>query len=211
MNNTLTPVFFFLSFAFVVLYVIFKFRVNKEFSFARVFPFESNKNANAIRISFLLIFLSSICSIFFYLNVYFGTFSNSYVFIGTIAAILICVLFIMLNFVNLVNLRMHFILFSFFAALVTAQSIDLGFHAINAYKIDGVNWWFIVIATIHFVKALFELILVSPLFKFSFLMDVNVEDGTLKRPKFIRLAFYEWLYLFFFIVNGFLLLITRTI
>ena len=211
MNNALSPLFFFLSFICIVLYVVFKFKVNKEFSFARVFPFESNKTSFAIRVSLLFVFLFSICSIFFYLNVYFGTFSNSYIFIATLAAILICVLFLMLNLINLVNLRLHFIVFSLFASLVTAESIDLGFHAINAYKIDGVNWLFILISGIHFVKAFFELILVSPLFKFSFLMDVNVEDGTMKRPKFVRLAFYEWLYLFFFILNGFLLLITRVI
>ncbi len=212
MNNFLSPLLFFLSFAFIVLYVVFKFKVNKEFSFARDFPFESNKSAFAIRTSFLLIFLSSICSIFFYLNVYFNTFSNSYIFIAALAAVLICVLFLMLNFINLVNLRLHFIVFSLFAALITAESIDLGFHAINAYKIDSdSNWLFILIAVMHFAKALFELILVSPLFKFSFLMEVNVDDGTMKRPKFIRLAFYEWLYLLFFILNGFLLLITRMI
>ena len=211
MPNTLTALLFFLSFIFIVLYVVFKFKVNKEFSFARNFPFEANNSAAAIRVSFILVFLSSLCSIFFYLNVYNNTFQNSYIFIAMISCFLISVLFLMLNIINLVNLRLHFILFSLFAAIVTAESIDLGFHAINAYKIDGVNWLFILFAIIHFIKALFELILVSPLFKFSFLMEVNVDDGTMKRPKFVRLAFYEWLYLLFFIVNGFLLLLTSLI
>lgn len=211
MNNFLSPLFFFLALMFIVVYVVFKFRVNKEFSFARVFPFESNKTSLAIRISFILVFLFAICSIFFYLNTYFNTFQNSYIFIATICAFIICGSFLMLNLINLVNLKVHFIVFSMFAALVTTESVVLGFHAINAYKIDGVNWLFILIAAVHFIKALFELILVSPLFKFSFLMDVNVENGTLMRPKFIRLAFYEWLYLLFFIFNGFLLLITRMI
>ena len=211
MPNTLTALLFFLSFIFIVLYVVFKFKVNKEFSFARNFPFEANNSASAIRVSFILVFLSSLCSIFFYLNVYNNAFQNSYIFIAMISCFLISVLFLMLNIINLVNLRLHFILFSLFAAIVTAESIDLGFHAINAYKIDGVNWLFILFTVIHSVKALFELILVSPLFKFSFLMEVNVDDGTMKRPKFVRLAFYEWLYLLFFIVNGFLLLLTSLI
>ena len=211
MNNALTPLLFFLSFIFIVLYVVFKFKINKGFSFARNFPFEANNSAFAIRVSFILVFISSLCSIFFYLNVYNNAFQNSYVFIAMLSCFLISVLFLMLNLINLVNLRLHFIIFSLFAAIVTAESIDLGFHAINAYKIDGSNWLFILFAVIHFAKALFELILVSPLFKFSFLMEVNVDDGTMKRPKFVRLAFYEWLYLFFFVLNGFLLLLTSVI
>ena len=211
MNRFLSPLFFFLALLFVIVYVVLKFKLNKDFSFARVFPFECNKTSFAIKTSFILVFLFSVCSICFYLNVYFNAFSNKYILISTFCTFAICALFLMLNLINLVNLKIHFVVFSLFATLVTAQSVCLGFHAINAYKIDGVNWVFILIACLHFLKALFELILVSPLFKFSFLMDVNVEDGTLKRPKFIRLAFYEWLYLLFFIVNGFLLLITRMI
>ena len=211
MNKFLSPLFFFIALFFIIFYVAIKFRLNKDFSFARVFPFECNKTAIAIRVSFILVFLFSVCSVCFYLNVYFNAFSNQHILIATFCAFAICALFLMLNLINLVNLKIHFIVFSLFATLVTAESVILGFHAISAYKIDGVNWIFILIACVHFLKALFELILVSPLFKFSFLMDVNVEDGTIKRPKFIRLAFYEWLYLLFFIVNGFLLLVARMI
>ena len=137
MPNALTALLFFLSFIFIILYVVFKFKINKEFSFARNFPFEANNSGSAIRVSFLLVLLSSLCSIFFYLNVYNNSFQNSYVFIAMLSCFLISVLFLMLNLVNLINLRLHFILFSLFAAIVTAESIDLGFHAINAFKIDG--------------------------------------------------------------------------
>ncbi|MCR5309667.1 MAG: hypothetical protein K6E21_06135 [Bacilli bacterium] len=211
MIKFLPTLLFFLSLGFVILYVALKFKANKEFSFANSFPFESNKTSLAIRTSFILIFAFSLCSIFFYLNIYFNIFKNNYILIATIATFAICILFLFLNIVNLVNLKVHFLLFSAFAAIVTTSSVVLGFHAINAYKIDSTIWMYIVVAVIHFIKALFELILVSPLFKFSFLMDVNVDDGTLKRPKFIRLAFYEWLYLFFFIINNFLLLIVQMV
>ena len=116
-----------------------------------------------------------------------------------------------LNVINLVNLKAHFLAFSLLAALVTTQSVVMGFHSINAYKIDGVNWIFIALAVVFFGKAVIELLLVSPLFKFSFLMDVNKEEDVSKKPPFIRLAFYEWLYFLLFIINSFLLLVEKSV
>lgn len=205
----LSTILFLVSIFVITFYVFFKFKVNKEFSFASTFPFESNKNQTCIKVSLLTTFIFGIVNSLFYVDTYFKTFKNSYVIMATFSAIIICGLFVCLNIINLVNLKLHFFAFSFFAALVTTQSVILGFHAINAYKIDGVNVGFFVIAILYFIKAVFELLLVSPLFKFSFLMNVNKKEGTLEKPSFIRLAFYEWLYLFFFIVNGLLLLITK--
>ena len=193
MINYLSIVFFVLSILAIVFYVYF------------------NRSNLEIRGSIITIAVFLICSVFYYLDVYFNSFTNNYLFFATISAFLICVLFLLLNIVNLVNLKAHFLIFSLYAALVTTQSVVLGFHAINAYKISGVNWVFIIFSVIYFGKALLELLLVSPLFKFSFLMDVSTGDGTMKRPAFIRLAFYEWLYLLLFIVNNFLLLIVKSL
>lgn len=211
MVNAIPNILFLGSVFSIAFYVFFKFKMNKEFSFARSFPFESNKNPTAIKVSFLTTLIFSACAIFYYLDIYFKFFKNSYVVMAAISAIIICGLFVCLNIINLVNLKLHFIVFSLFAALITMQSVILGFHAINAYKIAGTNAGYIVIAVLYFANAFMELIMVSPLFKFSFLMDVSQDDGTLKKPKFIRLAFYEWLYLFLFVVNGFLLLIVKNV
>ncbi|MCQ2087102.1 MAG: hypothetical protein MJZ37_03410 [Bacilli bacterium] len=197
-----------LTFAF---YILFKFKTNEGFSFARTFPFETNKTSNAIKASLVLTFIFSICSVIFFFTVYSSTFDNNYILLASISSFLICAFFIVLNLVNLVNLKAHFLFFSLYAALVTTQSIILGFHSIFAYKIDGVNILYIIFAVVLFVKALIELLLISPLFKFSFLNQVDIESGKTKKPDFIRLAFYEWLYLFLFILNAFILLIEKMI
>ena len=127
----------------------------------------------------------------------------------SISAFIICIMFILLNIINLVNIRAHFLVFSVFAALITTQAVVLGFEAINAYKISGDGIGYIILAVAFFVEAIFELLLVSPVFKFSFLLELNHKDGTMKKPNFVRLAFYEWLFLFLFILNTFLLLVEK--
>ena len=211
MDKYLPFLFFFLALFAIIFYVFFKFKTNKEFSFARIFPFETNKSSLEIRVSLISLGVFSICSVFYYLNIYFKTFTNNYLFIASLSAFAICILFLLLNIVNLTHLKVHLLIFSLYIALVTTHSVVLGFHAINAYKISGVNVAYLVISILSFVKAFIELLLVSPLFKFSLLMDVNLEEGTIKRPAFIRQALYEWIYLMFFIVDGFLLLIVKSL
>lgn len=211
MNSVLPLILFTLAIITACFYVFHKFRTIKGFSFARFFPFESNGNSSEIKISLFSIVIFTTCSVFFYLNIYSINFTNSYVLLATISALLICGLFLGLNVINLVNLKAHFLLFSLLAALVTTQSVVMGFHSINAYNIDGNNWLFIVLAVLFFAKAGIELLLVSPLFKFSFLMEVNKEEDIAKKPPFIRLAFYEWLYFLLFILNSFLLLVEKSV
>lgn len=211
MTDLMPLILFALSIILVCFYVFFKFRTIKKFSFARFFPYETNANSTEIRVSIFSLLAFSCCSIIFYFSIYSNNFTNNYVLLTSISAIAICVLFLTLNIVNLVNLKLHFFIFSLFAALETTQSVIMGFHSINAYHIDGANIFFIVLAVVFFIKAAMELLLVSPLFKFSFLMEVSAENDETKKPNFIRLAFYEWLYFFLFIINSFLLLVEKSI
>ena len=211
MHSLPLVIYFVLALFSMCLYVFFKVRTNKEFSFLRTFPYESNKDSRAISATVVLSFLFAICSVLFYFHIYSGTFDSSYVLLATISAVIISICFVILNLVNIVNLRLHFLVFSIFTALVTTQSIVLGTHSLYLYKLDGVNVSFVVIAVVLFLKALIELLLVSPIFKFSFAMEVDKANGTMTKPKFVRLAFYEWLYLLLFIINTLILLIQRII
>lgn len=211
MSNTLIVTWFCIALFAIVFYIAIKFKTNKEFSFARTFPYETNKTPATIRLSIITTLIFSICSVIFYFSIYSSTFDDNYILLASISAILICAFFISINLVNLVNLKSHFLIFSLYAALVTMQSTILGFHSIHLYKIDGVNVFFVVLTVIFFLKAVIELLLISPLFKFSFLNQIDIETGEQKKPAFIRLAFYEWLYLFLFIINSLLLLVEKFI
>lgn len=211
MFDKLPILFFAISIIAITFFVFFKFKINKNFSFARTFIFECNNSSSAIKVSFVFSVVFSICSVLEYLNLYFYTFTNSYILLATIGTFIICIMYILLNLVNLVNLKAHFIVFSVFAALITTQSVVLGFQAINTYNIAGNGVAYIILAVFFFIEAALELLLVSPVFKFSFLMEVSEDKVTLKKPTFIRLAFYEWLFLFLFIFNTFLLLVEKIV
>lgn len=211
MDNLIPLILFTVEIVSIFFYFFFKFKTIKYFSFGNTFPFEHNSNSTQFKVSIFTCLVFAVCSVLFYFTIYTNNFTNSYILIATISSLIISFLFFTLNVVNLVNLKAHFFLFSLFAALVTTQSVVMGFHSINAYTVDGKSWLFILLAVIFFIEAVMELLLVSPIFKFSFLMEVNQKNEEYKKPNFIRLAFYEWLYLFLFILNSFLLLIERSI
>lgn len=211
MDDLLPLILFLIGIISIAFYVLFKCKTVKEFSFSNTFPFETDVRTHSIKVSLITLLIFTICSIFFYLTIYTKNFENSYVLLASISAFAICGLFFVLNLINLVNLKVHFFAFSLFAALITTQSVVMGFHSINAYQTNKDQWLFIVLAVVFFAKAVMELLMVSPLFKFSFLMEVEPKSNTLKKPNFIRLAFYEWLYLLLFIINSFLLLVEKSI
>lgn len=211
MTNTLPAILLLISVLAIGFYIALKFKTVKGFSFARTFPFEVSQRDGSFKVSIILVLIFAACSILFHFTIYTYYLTNSYILLTLISSLIICGLFFALNLINLVNLKVHFFAFSLFAALITIQSVIMGFHSVNSYMIDNSNGYCVALAVIFFIEAFFELILISPLFKFSFLMEIDTTNDTYKKPKFIRLAFYEWLYLLFFIINNFLLFVERSV
>lgn len=129
---------------------------------------------------------------------------NGYLIAATIAGILYSILVLGINFTPLKLLKFHFVVMVVLFVCSFFTPMALGLTSFNVYQINK-NPFPIVVMVLCFVVGLINFVFVmNPRLSFNIKMKVAVdEEGNEKyiRPKFILVAFTEWLMILLLPIN----------
>ena len=176
----------------------YKKRFNAKYDIRNCFPyeynFESKLSDNILGNVALILSMLFSMGLFALGLAYFRT--NGYLIAGIIAGIIYSILVLGINFTPLKLLRFHFVvmIILFVASFFTPMAI--GLTSFNIYQITK-NPYSLVLMIVCFVVGLFMFALImNPRLSFNIKMQVAVDENgneKLVRPKYITVAFTEWL------------------
>ena len=184
----------------------YKKRFANKYDFRSFFPYELNYESKLT--DNLLGNVSLILSMMFSVSLFALGFSyfqnNGYIIASIIAGVIYSIFVIAINFVPLKTMRFHFVMMVilFVASFFTPMALALtAFNVYQTYK----NVFALVIMIFAFAVGLLMFALImNPKLSFNIKMQVAVdEEGNERyiRPKFISVAFTEWMMIYLLPVN----------
>ena len=189
----------------IVSFLLYKKRNDEDFNLKNSFPFELNYHSEFKENFYTHIFISLyiIASAGFYATFHM-TYNNGYLIFIMIGGVLSSLAIYALFYIPLLRLRLHIIVDAIFFALRLAIS---GALIIVSWRLiqKGVNWANITSIVLASIATLATIaIIINPRLDLNFkLMEVVKENGETEevRPKYVALAFSEWLLIFLNIFN----------
>lgn len=201
---------FTVSILFFIVFIFVRLKGDKDRKIFNTFPYEISglKISNIFQLFPLIV--SSICSITLCTTFIFGELPNNFLNCASILIMLSTIAFLFLSIINLSNLNFHLGVFSLHESLSFLTSLMIGFGGIRFFNISGTSNFYLIIAIVSFVFMVAKLIIILNGLKISLKLDKN-ENETLKRPSYVKMAFYEWLFKIFIFIDSLLLIIINMI
>lgn len=205
MDNILQLALFFFSVIDFMIFVFVRFYKAKDRTIKNTFVFENEHReiSNILQLSFLL--TSSICSIILLALNFSHKYANSLLYASIIVGIISMVFYLILSVLNLNNLRLHMAVFAAFVGTSSMCALLLGISLEEIANLYQENLYYVYAVILYFIAGA-KVIMFLPRSSDSLKLQKD-ENGELKRPTFVRLAFNEWLFkiisfidIFFFVL-----------
>ena len=189
----------------IVSFLLYKKRNDEDFNLKNSFPFELNYHSEFKENFYTHIFIALyiIACAGFYATFHMS-YNNGYLIFIMIGGVLSTLAIYALFYIPLLRLRLHIIIDAIFFALRLAIS---GALIIVSWRLiqKGINWANITSIVLASIATLATIaIIINPRLDLNFkLMEVVKENGETEevRPKYVSLAFSEWLLIFLNIFN----------
>ena len=189
----------------VVSPLLYKRRIGVKYSFKNMFPFELNYKSvireNFYTYLFIALFVMASIGLFATFDL---TYTNGFHIFAMIAGIICSLLIVGIFMVPLINLRLHVIFASLFFTLNFACSASI---LISAWKSN--QEYFSALKIVCIVIGFIIIILgFASIINPKMTLDIRAEEQinengekVMVRPKWVVLAFTEWLHIILFIIN----------
>lgn len=195
MNNNLSIAFLSSAIAFFIFYFALSYKqMNKNMgeSLLNTFPFETNKKTKVL--SLLILLVAGILGCLYIVFLFPIEYRFGFQVVTIISAIIALVCVFLLNIINLVREKVHYMVFSILFASSVAFSVSLGGSCFYFYEIADKNVFCIIFAVIYFLGAIAEVLYVVPNINVTLKMKKEENNGEviIKKPQFVKLCFIEW-------------------
>ena len=197
MNNNLSIALLISSIIFYVFYLVLSIRSFDKMideTLLNTFPYETNKKYKVM--SLLILLIGSIVGILYIVFLYPLEYRFGFQITSIISCVIALISFFLLNIINFVREKVHYLIFSIFFVTNLALSISLGGSAFNFYNLLDENIFAAIISIFYFLLAIAEVLFVVPNLSVTLKMNSEMVEGEtiLKKPHFIKLSLSEWIF-----------------